>query len=57
MPGGGLFFIRMQFGVQVGMGDASALSVGYAVRYTTDPGGGVKTLDQVTTVNVVDNIN
>jgi putative salt-induced outer membrane protein len=37
----------------VSMSNRLALSVGYGVRYNTKPAAGVKTLDQVTTINVV----
>ena len=40
----------------VSMSDALALSLGYGIRYNTDPAAGVKKLDQVTTVNIVYNI-
>lgn len=42
--------------VSVSMSDALALSLGYGIRYNTDPAAGVKKLDQVTTVNIVYNI-
>ena len=41
------------FAVQVTMSDRLALSVGYAIRYNTDPAPGTKKLDQLTTANVV----
>ena len=41
------------FGVQVSMSQRLALSVGYAIRYNTDPAPGTKKLDQLTTANVV----
>ncbi len=42
-----------EFAVQVSMSDRLALSVGYGVRYNTDPATGTKKLDQLTTANVV----
>ena len=45
--------VANDLGVQVSMSDALALSVGYGIRYNTDPAPGVKRLDQLTTVNVV----
>lgn len=41
------------FAVQVTMSDRLALSVGYGVRYNTDPAAGTKKLDQLTTANIV----
>jgi putative salt-induced outer membrane protein len=37
----------------VSMSDALALSVGYGVRYNTDPPAGAKKSDQLTTINLV----
>lgn len=48
--------VANDLGLQVSMSDALALSIGYGIRYNTDPAAGVKKLDQVTTVNVVYNI-
>jgi putative salt-induced outer membrane protein len=42
--------------LQVSMTDALALSVGYGVRYNTDPPAGAKKSDQLTTINLVYNI-
>lgn len=42
--------------LQVSMTDALALSVGYGVRYNTDPPVGSKKSDQLTTINLVYNI-
>ena len=41
------------FAVHVAMSDRLALSVGYGVRYNTDPAPGTKKLDQLTTANIV----
>ena len=38
------------------MSDRLALSVGYGVRYNSDPALGTKKIDTLTTVNVVYNI-
>jgi len=48
--------IANDFGVQVSMSERLALSVGYGIRYNTDPAPGTKKLDELTTVNVVYNI-
>lgn len=40
----------------VAMSDRLALSVGYGIRYNTDPAPGAEKTDQLTTVNVVYNI-
>ena len=42
--------------LQVSMSDALALSVGYGIRYNTDPPAGAKKSDQLTTLNLVYNI-
>ncbi len=42
--------------LQVSMSDALALSVGYGIRYNTDPPVGAKKSDQLTTLNLVYNI-
>lgn len=41
------------FAVQVSMTEKLALSVGYGVRYNTDPPPGAQSTDQLTTVNLV----
>jgi putative salt-induced outer membrane protein len=41
------------FAVQVAISDKLALSVGYGVRYNSDPPAGAKTTDQLTTINLV----
>jgi putative salt-induced outer membrane protein len=43
-------------GVQVAMSERLALSVGYGIRYNSDPAPGTKKVDTLTTVNVVYNI-
>ncbi len=48
--------VANDFGVQVSMSERLALSVGYGVRYNSDPAPGTKKVDQLTTVNVVYNI-
>ena len=48
--------VSNDLGLQVAMNSKLALSVGYGVRYNTDPAAGVKKLDQLTTLNVVYNI-
>jgi putative salt-induced outer membrane protein len=48
--------VANDFGVQVSMTDALALSFGYGIRYNTDPSPGSKRTDQLTTVNIVYNI-
>jgi putative salt-induced outer membrane protein len=42
--------------LQVSMTEVLALSVGYGVRYNTDPPAGTKKSDQLTTINLVYNI-
>jgi putative salt-induced outer membrane protein len=41
------------FAVQVAISDKLALSVGYGVRYNSNPPAGAKTTDQLTTINLV----
>jgi putative salt-induced outer membrane protein len=41
------------FSVQVSMTEVLALSVGYGLRYNSDPPAGAQTTDQLTTVNLV----
>jgi putative salt-induced outer membrane protein len=41
------------FAVQVAMSDRLALSVGYGIRYNSNPPLGAKTTDQLTTINIV----
>lgn len=48
--------VANDFGVQVSMSERLALSVGYGVRYNSDPAPGTKKVDTLTTVNVVYNI-
>ena len=48
--------VANDFGVQVSMSERLALSVGYGIRYNSDPAPGTKKVDQLTTVNVVYNI-
>ena len=48
--------VANDFGIQVAMSDRLALSVGYGVRYNSDPALGTKKIDTLTTVNVVYNI-
>ena len=45
--------IGNDLGIAVSMSEALALSLGYGIRYNTDPAPGVRKLDQVTTVNLV----
>ena len=49
--------IANDFAVQVAMTNALALSVGYGVRYNSNPPAGSKNTDQLTTVNLVYNFN
>ena len=48
--------VQNDLALQVSMTDALALSIGYGVRYNTDPPAGSKKSDQLTTVNLVYNI-
>lgn len=48
--------VANDLGVSVAMSDRLALSVGYGVRYNSDPAPGTKKIDTLTTVNVVYNI-
>lgn len=48
--------VQNDLALQVSMTDALALSIGYGVRYNTDPPVGSKKSDQLTTVNLVYNI-
>ena len=48
--------IQNDLALQVSMSDALALSIGYGVRYNTDPPVGSKKSDQLTTINLVYNI-
>lgn len=45
--------VANDFAVQVSMTDRLALSVGYGLRYNTDPPPGSKSTDQLTTLNLV----
>lgn len=46
-------FVSNEFALQVKMSDAFALSLGFGVRYNTDPPAGLKKSDTLTTVNLV----
>ncbi|MBK6597500.1 MAG: DUF481 domain-containing protein [Proteobacteria bacterium] len=46
-------FMSNVFALQVKMNDAFALSLGFDVRYNTDPPAGLKKSDTLTTVNLV----
>jgi putative salt-induced outer membrane protein len=46
-------FASNEFALQVKMSDAFALSLGFGVRYNTDPPAGLKKSDTLTTVNLV----
>ncbi len=48
--------VANDFGISVAMSDRLALSVGYGVRFNSDPAPGTKKIDTLTTVNVVYNI-
>jgi putative salt-induced outer membrane protein len=48
--------VQNDLSLQVSMTEALALSIGYGVRYNTDPPAGSKKSDQLTTVNLVYNI-
>jgi putative salt-induced outer membrane protein len=48
--------VQNDLALQVNMTDALALSIGYGVRYNTDPPAGSKKSDQLTTINLVYNI-
>ena len=48
--------VQNDLALQVSMTDALALSIGYGVRYNTDPPAGSKKSDQLTTINLVYNI-
>jgi putative salt-induced outer membrane protein len=48
--------VQNDIALQVAMSDALALSIGYGVRYNTDPPLGAKKSDQITTINLVYNI-
>ncbi len=48
--------IQNDLSLQVSMTDALALSIGYGIRYNTDPPAGSKKSDQLTTINLVYNI-
>jgi putative salt-induced outer membrane protein len=45
--------VANDFAVAVNMTNALALSVGYGVRYNSEPPAGSKTTDQLTTINLV----
>ncbi len=45
--------VANDFAVTANVSGSFALSVGYGIRYNTDPAAGVKKLDQVSTVNLV----
>jgi putative salt-induced outer membrane protein len=45
--------VANDFAVTANVSGSLALSVGYGIRYNTDPAPGVKKLDQVSTVNLV----
>jgi putative salt-induced outer membrane protein len=45
--------VANDLGLQVSMSERLALSVGYGVRFNSDPSAGTKRTDQVTTVNIV----
>jgi putative salt-induced outer membrane protein len=49
--------VSNDFAVAVNMTDALALSVGYGLRYNSNPPFGTKTTDQLTTVNLVYRFN
>jgi putative salt-induced outer membrane protein len=49
--------VANDFAVAVNMTDVLALSVGYGLRYNSNPPAGSKTTDQLTTVNLVYNFN
>jgi putative salt-induced outer membrane protein len=49
--------VANDFAVAVNMTDTLALSVGYGLRYNSNPPAGSKTTDQLTTVNLVYNFN
>ena len=49
--------IANDFAVAVNMTQALALSVGYGVRYNSNPPAGTKSTDQLTTVNIVYSFN
>lgn len=49
--------VANDFSVQVSMTNTLALSVGYGVRYNSDPAPGTKPTDQLTTVNLVYSFN
>jgi len=46
-------FVSNDLALQVSMTDKLALSVGYGIRYNSDPPGGLETTDQLTTINLV----
>jgi len=46
-------FLQNELGLAVKMSDRLALSLGYAVRYNTDPPAGFKKSDTLSTVNLV----
>lgn len=48
--------VQNDLSLQVSMTEALALSIGYGVRYNTDPPVGSKKSDQLTTINLVYNI-
>jgi putative salt-induced outer membrane protein len=49
--------VANDFAVAVNVNSSLALSVGYGVRYNSNPPAGTKTTDQLTTVNLVYNFN
>ena len=49
--------VANDFAVAVNMTDTLALSVGYGVRYNSNPPIGTKSSDQLTTVNIVYSFN
>jgi putative salt-induced outer membrane protein len=49
--------IANDFAVAVNMTQALALSIGYGVRYNSNPPAGTKSTDQLTTVNIVYSFN
>jgi putative salt-induced outer membrane protein len=49
--------VANDFSIAVSMTDALALSVGYGVRYNSNPAPGTKSTDQLTTVNLVYSFN
>jgi putative salt-induced outer membrane protein len=49
--------VANDFAVRVNMTDTLALSVGYGVRYNSNPPAGTKSTDQLTTINIVYSFN